>query len=75
MGRMGNSFYFVSAGTVVDPEEERGGGHEFMLLPWGTGQGIFPGAPAGDPFWSRNSHSKRTHFGLKGALFGAKGLY
>ena len=57
--RMGNYFYLVVAGAVAEPEK---GGHRSMHLPWGTGQGISPGAPTGDSFWPRKGHSKKAHF-------------
>ena len=62
--RMGNYFCSVGAGVVTDPEGE--GEHRTMPLPWGTGQGMSPGVPAGDPFWPRKGHSKGFHFGFKG---------
>ena len=44
--RMGITYFdSVVAGAVADPEEEGGGGHGSMPLPWSTDQGISPGAP------------------------------
>ena len=66
--RMENYFYFAGAGAVADPGDG-GGGRRAMPLPWGTGQGMSPETPAGDPFWPRKDHSRRTYFGFKSALF------
>ena len=61
--RMENHFYFVGAGAVADP------GRGVVPLPWGIGQDMSPGAPAGEPFWPRKGHSIGVHFCFKRAWY------
>ena len=70
--RMGNYFCFVVAGEVADPEEEGGGS---IPLPWGTGQGISPGAPARDLFGLERAISKGPILTSKGPFSVPKDYY